>query len=458
MVGGMSASTRIAEFVVKASLDDCPPGALAVTRRATLDTLGVMLAGASEPAAAITRRAVRAEGGTPLCTVLGSSLRTAPTWAALANGVAGHAHDFDDTNFALMGHPSVPLLATALACAEAEMADGRTLVLGYVLGFEVSAGLGAALNIDHYARGWHATSSIGTLGCAATAARILGLEVGEARHALGIAASLASGLKENFGSMTKPYHAGHAARNGVWAAVLARDGLTASNTALEGPQGYARAFGGRAPVEDAVTALGRTWHITSSGVAVKPYPSCALTHAAIDALVEVRATHALRPEDVAEIEIAVNRVVPDVLRYPAPVTALERKFSMQFCAAAALADGRVDLDAFEDGDVRNGAVRRLMERVKMVVDDRLPDQLEQQAWSHVTVRLVDGRTIASPPRGAQGHPSEPLSDERLLAKFLGNASLAIRREDAESLAEQIQHVDEIPDIRALTSRLAGDRD
>jgi 2-methylcitrate dehydratase PrpD len=454
----MSATTRIAEFLVKTSLDDCPPEALAVTRRATLDTLGVMLAGAGEPAAAITRRAIRAEGSAPLCTVLGASLRTSPTWAALANGVAGHAHDFDDTNFALMGHPSVPLLATALACAEAEMADGRALVLGYVLGFEVSATLGATLNIDHYARGWHATSSIGTLGCAATATRIFGLGVGEARHALGIAASLASGLKENFGSMTKPYHAGHAARNGVWAALLARDGFTASDTALEGKQGYARAFGGRAPVEEGVATLGRAWQITSSGIAVKPYPSCALTHAAIDALVEFRITHGLRPDDVAEIEIGVNRVVPDVLQYPTPVTALERKFSMQFCAAAALADGRVELDSFEDGEVRNPAVRRLMGRVKMVVDEGLPDELEQQAWSRVTVRLTDGRSLAGPPRGAQGHPTEPLSDERLRGKFLGCASLAIPREDAESIAEQIEHLEEIPDIRALTSRLAGDLD
>src|SRR5207244_10966054 len=183
-----------------------------------------------------------------------------------------------------LGHPSVPLLAAALACGEAEMADGATVALAYAIGFEVDAALGTALNPDHYTRGWHATTSIGTLGCAAAAARMLGLDASETRHALGIAASLASGLKENFGSMTKPYHAGHAARNGVWAALLAREGFTASDTALEGKQGYARAFGGSTSVDDALAGLGRTWHITSSGIAGKPYPSCALTHSAIDAL------------------------------------------------------------------------------------------------------------------------------------------------------------------------------
>jgi len=155
----MSATARVAEFVVKTALADCPDAAVAQVRRAALDTLGVMLAGAAEPAAVAVRAVIRAEGGTPLCTVVGTPLRTAPTWAALANGTAGHAHDFDDTNFVLLGHPSVPLLATALACAEAETTDGASIVLGYLIGFEVSAALGRALNPDHYKRGWHATAT-----------------------------------------------------------------------------------------------------------------------------------------------------------------------------------------------------------------------------------------------------------------------------------------------------------
>src|SRR5262249_60956865 len=154
-----------------------PPGAVAPVRRAALDPLGVMLAGAAEPVAGIVRKVVRAEGGIPLATVVGTSLKTAPGWAALANGAAGHAHDFDDTNFVLLGHPSVPLLSTALAAAEAEPAAGRALVLGYIDGFELAGALGTALNPDHYTRGWHATCSIGTLGCAAAAARIIGLDL-----------------------------------------------------------------------------------------------------------------------------------------------------------------------------------------------------------------------------------------------------------------------------------------
>jgi 2-methylcitrate dehydratase PrpD len=451
----MTATARIAEFVVKTSLDDCPATAVPFVRRAALDTLGVMLAGAGEPAARIVRGAIRAEGGLPLCTVIGTTMRTAPTWAALANGVAAHAHDFDDTNFALMGHPSAPLLAATLAGAESEMADGRALVLAYVIGFEVATTLGTALNPAHYTRGWHATSTLGTLGCAAAATRILDLDVDRTRHALGIAASLASGLKENFGSMTKPYHAGHAARNGVWAALLAREGFTASDTALDGRQGFSSAFGGSGVLDGALDGLGRVWHVETSRVAVKPYPSCAATHSAIDALLDLREAHRLAPDDVVGIEVGVHPVTPDVLRYPSPATALERKFSMPFCAASAIAVGRVDLASFEDGEVRNPAVRRLIPRVTMVVDDTVPDSLAERVWTRVTVRLGDGRVLTVPARGARGHPDQPLTDQAMLDKFLACATVVLPRDEAAAVADQIDHLDELPDVRALTSRLAG---
>jgi 2-methylcitrate dehydratase PrpD len=452
----MSAAARLAEFVVKTSLEECPAEAVVRVRRAALDTLGVMLAGAAEPVAGIVRKVVRAEGGIPLATVVGTSLKTAPGWAALANGVAGHAHDFDDTNFALLGHPSVPLLSTALAAAEAEMVPGRALVLAYIIGFEIDVALGTALNPDHYTQGWHATSSIGTLGCAAAAARIMGLDVVQTRHALAIAASHASGLKENFGSMTKPYHAGHAARNGILAAQLAREGMTASETAIEGRQGYVAAFGGGRGLDQALETLGRAWHLVSSGIAVKPYPSCALTHSAIDALMDLRAEHRLSPRDVAAIQVGVTQVVPDVLAHARPTTALERKFSMQYCAAAALAEGRVDFASFTDGEVANRDIRDLMERVVMVVDPGLPQEAEKHAWSRVRITLRDGRTLSTEARGARGHPDTPLSDAALRDKFLACARTVLSPDEAEGVAEQIGHLEDIPDIRALTSRLEGD--
>lgn len=453
----MTAIARIAEFALKTTLADCPPEALAAVRRATLDSLGVMLAGAGEAAARAVREVARAEGGAPLCTVVGTALRTSPTWAALANGTAGHAHDFDDTSFALMGHPSVPLLAALLAAGEAEMAEGAAVALAYVVGFEVDAAIGTAVNPEHYQRGWHATATIGTLGAAAAVARLLGLDAGQTRHALGVAASLASGLKANFGTMTKPYHAGQAAWNGVLAARLAREGFTASEPALEGEQGYLSAFGGGTAerLERALDGLGRRWHLIESRIAVKPYPSCAQTHAAVESVLELRARHGLTAGDVAEIEVGVHRLTTGILLYPQPATPLERKFSLQFCAAAALAEGRLDVASFADDEIRNPEVLVLMPRVKMVVDRELGEDFARRAWSRVRIRLTDGRVVETPLRGAAGHPDRPLSDDALRAKFFGCASAVVGRDEAEGIAAQIGHLEDIPDIRTLTARLTG---
>jgi 2-methylcitrate dehydratase PrpD len=231
----MNATTLLADFVTKHRADDSPEAAIDAARRAILDCLGVMLAGSIESAARILQQVAQVEGGLPLCTVVGTGRRTGSVWAALCNGTAAHALDFDDTNFALMGHPSAPVLAAALAAGELALADGRAVVHAFLLGFEVETTLAEVINPAHYEHGWHATCTLGTLGAAAAAARLLGLDGAQTRHALAVAASQSSGLKENFGTMTKPFHAGHAARSGVLSALMAREGWTASEHALEGP-------------------------------------------------------------------------------------------------------------------------------------------------------------------------------------------------------------------------------
>jgi 2-methylcitrate dehydratase PrpD len=234
--------------------------------------------------------------------------------------------------------------------------------------------------------------------------------------------------------------------------------VTASDSALDGRQGYLAAFSGATLEAAALDGLGRRWELTASGIAVKPYPSCALTHSAIDALVELRARHRIDAASVAAVEVSVNAVVPDVLRHAQPATGLERKFSMQFCAAAALARGPLGLGDFADGPVPDAATRDLMGRVRMTVDPTLPDGLEQNAWTRVTVRLADGTTFEEKPRGASGHPTTPLTDAELRTKFLACATPVIGADAAEGVADQIAHLEDIPDIRALTSRLTGERD
>jgi 2-methylcitrate dehydratase PrpD len=233
--------------------------------------------------------------------------------------------------------------------------------------------------------------------------------------------------------------------------------MTASETALDGRQGYAAALSGVVLSADVFDRLGQRWEIVESGIAVKPYPSCALTHSAIDTLIALRSTHGLEPRQVAGVEVRVNRVVPDVLRHERPTTALERKFSMPYCAAVALARGGVELGHFDDGPLDDD-VRGLMSRVTMVVDPAMPDGLEQQAWTRVTLTLADGRVLAPPTSGAKGHPDHPLDDEALREKLLGCAATVLPRDEASAIADQIERLEEIPDIRALTSRLVGSID
>ena len=444
----MGATARIAEFVVKSRWEDVPATAIERAKDAILDTIGVTLAGSVEAPARMVRKLAQEEGGAPRCTVVGAGMRTGAVWAALANGTSAHALDFDDTHFAMMGHPSAPVLSAGLAIAELAGADGRELLHAFLLGFEVETTLGEVVNPAHYEHGWHATCTLGTLGAAAAAARALGLDAARTQMALALAASQASGLKENFGTMTKPFHAGHAARTGVLSALLARDGFTASEQAIEGPQGFLKVLGGGQNLA-ALDTLGAPWKIVAPGIAVKPYPCCAMTHSAIDALLELCSRHAVRPEDVAAVEVGVAPVVPGILIHPKPQNGLEAKFSMEYCAAVALAEGRVGIGAFENDRVHHPTVRALMERVQMTVDPAIGGHQDRNAWSRVTLRLSDGRRLVREPQGPQGHPNRPLSQDQLREKFRDCARVVLPADRADGLARTIAGLDRLPDIGQL---------
>jgi 2-methylcitrate dehydratase PrpD len=449
----MNATSLVAEFVTKSRLDDCPEAALESARRAILDCLGVMLAGSVEPAARILQQVARAEGGMPLATVVGTGRRTGAVWAALCNGTAAHALDFDDTNFALMGHPSAPVLAAALAAGELALADGRAVLHAFLLGFEVETTLAEVINPPHYERGWHATCTLGTLGAAAAAARLLGLDGAQTRHALAVAASQSSGLKENFGTMTKPFHAGHAARSGVLSALMAREGWTASERALEGPQGFFDVLGAGKKSLEPLATLGAPWKILTTGVAVKPYPSCACTHSIIDSALEMRRVQGIRPEEIEDVTVGVAAGVPRILIHSRPRTGLEAKFSAEFSAAAALTEGRVGVATFQDDRAQDPGIRRLMERVKVVVDPEIPGDLERHMWTRFTVRLKDGRSATIAPRPVPGHPENPLSREALREKFVECARVVLPADRVDSVAQMVESLDACPDLRSLTAIL-----
>ncbi len=431
-----------------------PPGAArAAAARAVLDTIGVTLAGAAEPAARIVQRVVAQDGAGP-CGVLGTSLRASAANAALANGTAAHALDYDDMCFVSLAHPSAPLVAAALAAAEVAGAAGRALLDAYVVGFELEGRLGRAMNPRHYQRGWHCTSTLGTIGAAAAASRLLGLDEAATGHALSIAASEASGLKENFGTMVKPLHAGLAARNGVVAALLAQAGMTASRAAIDGPQGLLAAMDSEQPSLDAFAAdLGTRWEILDTGITVKLYPSCAGTHPSLDALLDLKRREGFTADEVEAIEIGVDPIVPTILLYDRPASGLEGKFSMPFCAAAAVVRGRVGIETFDAAMLSDPAIVALQARVAMSVDPTLDASAPSLTQARVTVRLRGGRVLTASANGARGYPERPASDEELAAKFTSCATQTLSVTQAATALAALRRIESVSDTRDLIELL-----
>ena len=444
----------ITRFVVDTAISE---GARLSAATAFVDTCGVMLAGAGEPAARIAQ-SLASEEGVGECRVAGTSIATSAALAAFANGVAAHALDYDDMCFVSLAHPSCVLVPAILAAGEIARADARTLLDAYVVGFEIECRLGLVMNPRHYhQRGWHCTSSIGTLGAAAAVARVLGLDADTTRHALGIAASSACGLKENMGSMVKPLHAGMAARNGVTAAQLAQRGFTASAHAIDGPQGYLAAMDSEHRSLDAAVAdLGTRWEIIESGVTVKLYPSCAATHPPLDALTEIVRRERVTPDQIAAIDVEVDSMTPRLLIHPNPSTGLEAKFSMPFCAAAAVVFPRIGIDTFTPESIHHPDVQALMPRVSLRANTAF-DSAAPLSQARVTVRLRDGREWSQHADGARGYPGR-LTGEELSAKFADCAARALGPSAAYDAWKTITAWfagTQDGDVRTMTALIAG---
>ncbi|HEX5474105.1 MAG TPA: MmgE/PrpD family protein [Vicinamibacterales bacterium] len=448
----MPLAGELAAFAVDVEV---PEAARERARAAWIDTIGVILAGSVEPAARLVQALVRADGGLPRCHLLGGDLLTSPGLAALANGTAAHALDFDDMCFVSLAHPSAPLVPAAIAAGEIAAASGRALLDAYVVGFEIEAVLGRAMHPSHYARGWHATSTLGTIGAAAAAARLLGLDRAGAACALAIAASSACGLKENFGTMVKPLHAGMAARDGIMAALLARDGFTASPLALDGPQGFIAALSNARRDGTSVRDLGRRWDIVESGITMKLYPSCAATHPALDAILDLRREHGLAARDVVAVAVMVDAVTPSVLLYADPQSGLEAKFSMPFCAAFAIVHGDVGIDAFDDAGLHDEGVRRLATRVSMIVDPEVGIGAPALTQARVALTLADGRVLRAAADGARGYPDRPATADAARDKFISCARRTLTPAAAATAYERVCNLPALIDARDLAAWVSG---
>lgn len=439
-------TTALASWVAALRHADIDADARRVASHCLLDWLGVALPGSREPAARMVRDEALAEGGHPQATLIGTAQRASALQAALVNGTASHALDFDDVHLQMPGHPTVAVMPAVVALAEREGASGEALLSAYVVGVEVAARVGRFVTEAHYARGWHATGTVGAIGAAAGCAHLLGLDAGATARAMGLAASQASGLKSMFGFMCKPLHAGRAASNGLYAASLAARGFTAREDVLECAQGFNAAFGGAADGSAALDGLGRGYAVRD--VLFKYHAACYGTHAGIEALQGLRQAQGLDAAEVTRVDMlvpAANLAMCDIRE---PRTGLEAKFSMRHTAAMALAGVPTgSIAVYDEALCQRDDLRRLRECVQVQAGAQTLD-----AAAEVVVHLRDGRVHRARADVSLAEADLQRQERRLADKFATLVTPLLGAAAAQSIASQALGVDDATRIDAL---LAG---
>lgn len=452
-----SLASHIAKFVTTTRYSNIPADVLSRAKRAILDTIGVGLAGARAEGCAIIRNYIKALGcDSGGATVFGTTLRVPPRFAAFANGAAINTDDYDDTFHPSRTHSSGPVVAAVFAEAEREGSSGNDVLAAFSVGSEVTCKVSQAIDGQHYQRGYHSTSTCGVFGAAAGVCNLRQLPFEETRAALGIAGSEAAGLRENFGTMAKPLHAGRAAESGVVAASLASLGLTASETILEGPRGFFMASGGGYDANVLRGRLGNPWSYVSPGVAVKPFPSGNISHPAMCKLQELVLAHDIKPDQVERIAVKTNRLVPLNLTFHRPTTGLQGQLSMEFCLAAILTMRRAGLAEFTDVVVNRPEVQQVIGKIDYGTysDAEAAAQHYMFLTTFLDIEMKDGRRFSARVDAARGSAAFPMSEGVVLEKFRECARFAHwPAQRTEKLIELILRLEEVGDVRLLTALL-----
>ena len=456
----MALTDQVAGFVTTIRFEDFSPKAVFAARHGIIDCVACALAGSKEALTSILLGFAQETDGGSAASIIGKGVKTSAPMAALVNGAMGHALDYDDITRFLKGHPSVVCLPPALAVGEAVGASGRDVMLAYMIAFEVGSAIGSGMGVDYADDlGWHPTGPLGTIGAAAAAARLLRLDREQTAMALSLAGSHASGLRENFGTMTKPFHAGNASRGGVTAAMLVKRGYTASATGLEGRYGFMHAFsGGRGENVDApLERLGKRFFLEQPGVQIKKYPCCGSTHHPLDAFFMLRKEQPIDHRDVDSVEVLVDFDPPRSLIHSDPHTALEGKFSLEYCLAAALVDDKVGLAQFsDDAMVNRPEVRALIPKITM---KRNPGQEGKPSWmegyNDVRIRLKNGSVMSKRVHRNEEGPVVGLTPEGMDMKFRDCASIALPKARIEEALEILHNLEKQPGIDGLMTAVSG---
>ncbi len=435
--------TALAKFALDFPTEDVPADVLHLAKRCLMNYSGVALLANLDPAIDILLDVLRAEGCAPAATVIGKGFKTSALNAALANGFLGHFEDYDDTHTTVI-HPSAPILPGALALSEQRTVSGKDFLAAFAVGVEVACRIGLVL-VQHFREGaahWHITNTCGVLGAASAVGRLLKLNQEQMVYAFAIAGTQASGLREVFGSMCKPFHAGKAAQNGTLAALLAQRGFTGTDGIFEGARGLVGVMASGHDISEATKDLGQRWELPQNGL--KPFACGQANHGFIDAALALRKQPGVRPETIKHIQGSVEQFAPALVRRRHPRSGLESKFCYYHSVAAALVDGQALPAQFTDERAADPAIESLRNRIDFNEDPSLPRRAVR-----VTLELTDGRTYTERVDHPTGTPGNPMSDTRVQEKFHGLASAVLGVEKADKAQSALWSVDTMPDVSQL---------
>jgi 2-methylcitrate dehydratase PrpD len=455
----------VGRFVATTTYEQIPEEVKELGKKSILDGLGLALAGSRAETGAIARKYVEQIG---VCngkaTIIGSTQKTSPRFAALVNGISIHADDFDDTQLAaakdrvygLLMHPTVPVLPAIFALAEQRAVSGKEWMLAYHLGAEVECKIAEAISPRHYQDGFHTTGTCGPFGSAAACAKLLKFDLPKTLNAFGLAASQSGGLRENFGTMTKPFQAGRAAESGLVSAELVALGWTAAEQILEADRGFFHAAGGSYDPSAIMDRLGNPWTFASPGVSLKPYPSGSLTHPAMTELARLIDAHKIQAAQVAKVDVGANHNMTTTLLHHQPKIGLEAKFSMEFCMAILLLEHKAGLGQFSDKVVQRPDVQEMIRRINFYVDPEAESAGFDKMTSILKIHLTDDRVITGRADFGKGSPANPMSFEEAAVKFRGCAEFAEwPKTKTENIIAFARSLEAAPDVSTLSPLLSG---
>jgi 2-methylcitrate dehydratase PrpD len=455
----------VAKFVVTTKYVDIPADVIELGKKSILDGLGLALAGSRAQTGSLCQQFLEQAGVCDVkATIIGTARKTSPRFAAFVNGVSIHADDFDDTQlsaakdrvYGLLVHPTVPVLPAALALAERGRFSGKELMLSYHLGVEVECKIAEAISPRHYQDGFHSTGTCGPFGSAVACAKLLRFEQSKILNVLGLVASQSGGLRENFGTMTKPFQAGHAAESGVASAELVSLGWTAAEQILEADRGFFHAFGGSYDPAAILDRLGKPWTFASPGISLKPYPSGSLTHPAMTEMARLIAVENIQADQVEKVDVGANHNMTTTLLHHRPKNGLEAKFSMEFCMAILLLKRNAGLSEFSDKVVQQTDVQEMIPKINFYVDSEAESAGFDKMTSLLKIHLKDGRMLTGRADFGKGSPSNPMTFDEAATKFRGCAEYAAwPAHKAENVITVVRDLDSVQDTNALTSLLSA---